>query len=74
MAEGEHILPSDLELEEPREISQNISLREARDKIDREMIVKAMTKNHGNIKDAARDLGITRQTLYDLIEKHSIQM
>jgi two-component system NtrC family response regulator len=73
MAEGEYILPSDLELEEPKEISQNISLRDARDNIDREMITKALTKNHGNIKDAARDLGITRQTLYDLIEKHSIQ-
>ncbi len=74
MAEGDFILPSDLELEEPKKISQNISLREARDKIDREMITKALTKNHGNIKDAARDLGITRQTLYDLITKHSIQI
>lgn len=74
MAEGEYILPSDLELEEPKEISQNISLREARDKIDKEMIIKALTKNQGNIKDAARDLEVTRQTLYELIEKHSIKL
>ena len=74
MTEGEYILPSDLELEEPKEISQNISLREARDKIDREMIIKALAINQGNIKDAARGLGVTRQTLYDLIEKHSIQI
>ena len=73
MTEGEYILPCDLELEEPKEISQNISLREARDKIDREMIIKALAINQGNIKDAARGLGVTRQTLYDLIEKHSIQ-
>ncbi|MHB8481144.1 MAG: PEP-CTERM-box response regulator transcription factor [Nitrospiria bacterium] len=77
MAEGEKITAIDLDLAEGVEISgkkeQIVTLREARDRIDKELVIQALAKNHGNIKEAAAELGVTRQTLYDLIAKHSIQ-
>ena len=36
------------------------------------LIVKAMEKNHGNMTAVAKELGITRATLYNKIEKYGI--
>jgi two-component system NtrC family response regulator len=76
-AEGEMITPSDLDFAEGAGVSgkrgETLTLREARDKIDKELVLMALAKNNGNITDAAAQLGVTRQTLYDLITKHSIQ-
>jgi two-component system NtrC family response regulator len=74
MSEGEFISAADLDLAEPADVGKTISLREARDRIDREMVIRALAENHGNVKEAAAHLGISRQTLYDLLAKHSIQL
>ena len=48
----------------------NITLKEARDKIEYELISSVMERQHGNIVKASEELGVTRPTLYDLMKKH----
>jgi two-component system, NtrC family, response regulator len=48
------------------------SLREAREQMEREMIVAAMARQSGNVLKAAEDLGVSRPTLYDLMRKLAI--
>ncbi|MDD2499246.1 MAG: PEP-CTERM-box response regulator transcription factor [Geobacter sp.] len=49
-----------------------LSLRDAREMIEREMIVSAIDNQKHNMAKAAEALGISRPTLYDLVKKHSI--
>ncbi|BDV43073.1 sigma-54-dependent Fis family transcriptional regulator [Geotalea uraniireducens] len=51
---------------------ENMTLREARDRVEREMIKGAIANNKGNIAKAAEELAVSRPTLYDLIRKHGI--
>jgi two-component system NtrC family response regulator len=74
MSDGEFLCAADLDLEEPSQTEEKLSLREAREQIDREMVVRALAENRRNIKEAAAQLGISRQSLYDLLAKHSIQL
>jgi DNA-binding NtrC family response regulator len=49
-----------------------LSLREAVDVVERELVLLALLATRGNITHAARHLRITRPTLYSLIRKHGI--
>ncbi|MBI4683522.1 MAG: PEP-CTERM-box response regulator transcription factor [Nitrospirae bacterium] len=49
-----------------------ITLKEARTKLERDLIESAVERNNGNIKRASEELGISRPTLYDLIEKYKL--
>jgi two-component system NtrC family response regulator len=78
MSEASMIEPHDLAFSEVQTGRKNITLygmtlREARDKVEREKIAHAVSKHGGNIAKAARELGISRPTLYDLAKKHGIQ-
>jgi diguanylate cyclase (GGDEF)-like protein len=71
MGTGQHLDANDLGLVSPQ--SKKIqTLREYRNKAEQEGIIKALTQNYWNITHAARELGISRQTLRDLIKKHNI--
>jgi two-component system NtrC family response regulator len=48
-------------------------LRAARDQLERELIERALWRNNGVISRAARELGISRVTLYDLLNKHGVR-
>jgi two-component system NtrC family response regulator len=72
MAEGRRVAPADLELDSPFEKYQGKRLRDAREALEREIIEKALAKHGGNITHAATELGISRPTLHDLINKYSI--
>ena len=48
------------------------SLTEARELLDIVYLINAIIQNGGNLSSAARELGIGRRTLYDLMEKHKI--
>ena len=45
------------------------TLKEARESIEREMVLQALKRNAGKISAASVELGISRPTLYELIEK-----
>ena len=42
------------------------------DEMERELIVKAIDRSHGNLSQAAAALGITRQTLYNKMKRHGL--
>ena len=72
MAEGNKISPADLELEMQHIRDEYLNLKEAREAMEKEMILKALTKTKDNITRAAETLGISRPTLYELMEKLGI--
>lgn len=48
------------------------NLREARERLEREMVIVAMERHGGNVSAAAKELGISRPTLYELMNKLGI--
>ncbi|MBT8491043.1 MAG: PEP-CTERM-box response regulator transcription factor, partial [Deltaproteobacteria bacterium] len=72
MAEGKKINPTDLEFEVPRPKYERMSLKEAREALEKKLIVKALAQHKGNITKASAELGVSRPTLYDLMQKAGI--
>jgi len=50
----------------------NLTLKDAREMVEREMVVAAIENQRNNMAKAAHALGISRPTLYDLTKKHRI--
>lgn len=50
----------------------NLTLKDAREIVERKMVVAAIEKQRKNMAKAAEALGISRPTLYDLVKKHNI--
>jgi two-component system, NtrC family, response regulator len=67
MSEGKQITAQDLELAATS--AAGASLREARERLERDMIRQSLRKHAGKITSAAADLGISRPTLYEMMEK-----
>ncbi len=63
---------TDLGFERPRRPAAAISLAGAREHNERELIVAALQRNTHNVSAAARDLGVSRVTLYRLARRLSI--
>jgi two-component system NtrC family response regulator len=59
-------------MESPVGKKEGIVLKDAREILDKELILKAIARNEKNLTKAAADLGISRPTLYDLMEKLGI--
>jgi two-component system NtrC family response regulator len=74
MTSGSRVTAKDLELERDQDMASlsTPTLRQARENVEREMIQQALKRNAGKITSAAADLGISRPTLYELIEKLGI--
>jgi two-component system, NtrC family, response regulator len=73
MADGKSVTTADLDLgigagEEP----QLINLRAAREIADRRAIRQALSRTDNNISGAAKLLGISRPTLYDLLKQYRL--
>jgi len=71
MADGKRLTVHDLELTSTS-ASSATTLKDAREAVEREMIQQALKKHAGKITPAALDLGISRPTLYELMEKLGI--
>jgi two-component system NtrC family response regulator len=69
MAEGKRLTAADLELESPSAAPATLNLKEAREAVEREVINRALRKHGGKITSAAAEMGISRPTLYELMEK-----
>jgi two-component system NtrC family response regulator len=77
IAESSIIEPHDLNFTEKTAVrngpcAEVETLREVRNKSEKNMIISAIEKHDGNIAKAANDLGVSRPTLYDLMKKHNI--
>ncbi len=49
-----------------------LTIKEARTLVERELLLAAMKQHDGNIVLTAKDLGVSRPTLYDLMKKHGM--
>jgi two-component system NtrC family response regulator len=72
LAEGHVVGLSDLGLPGSNEPAAPQTLRDARNRAEREAIARALAVSSGNISRAADLLGVTRPTLYDLLDKHQV--
>jgi two-component system, NtrC family, response regulator len=71
MSRGRVIMPSDLDLT-PAEPAQAGSLRDTRERVERQTLVEVLSRHRGNVSQAARELKVSRPTLHGLLDKHAI--
>jgi two-component system NtrC family response regulator len=69
MTEGKRVTIQDLELEGTAALVQAATLKAARETLDRGMVLQALRKHSWKIAPAAAELGVSRPTLYELMEK-----
>jgi len=73
MADGKQVTAADMGIESVEEHEANsLNLREVRQQAESKAIRVALMKNFGNISRAAEQLGVTRPTLYDLLNKYGL--
>ncbi len=74
MADGKHITAADLELKPAADSGETNSfdLREVREAAELKVITKALSHTNGKVSPAAELLGVSRPTLYDLMQKLNI--
>jgi two-component system, NtrC family, response regulator len=72
MADGKRVTARDLELTDALSALPSQTLKEAREAVEREMVQEALRRHNGKVTSAAVDLGVSRPTLYELIEKLGI--
>ena len=72
MAEGKRISAGDLELQGVTDAAPARTLREVRENAERELVQDVLRRHAGKITTAALELGISRPTLYELMEKLGI--
>jgi two-component system NtrC family response regulator len=73
MTDGRRITEADLELTDSRSNPPALTLREARENVEKELVQQTLQRHLGRISSAAAELGISRPTLYELMEKLGIQ-
>ena len=72
MADGKRITEKDLELSSSSDLAGAATLKEARESVERELIQQTLKRHLGKVTSAAAELGISRPTLYELMEKLGI--
>ena len=73
MADGKQLTALDLGLSADQEQeAESLNLREVRQRAESKAIRVALMKNYGNISRTAEQLGVTRPTLYDLLNKYGL--
>ncbi len=72
MVQGRKISEEDLELEAGSKAGV-MTLKEAREKTEREIVLRVLKQNNFNLTRSASDLGISRPNLYELMDKLGIR-
>ncbi len=73
MADGNRITADDLGLESGEDNLGALNLRQVREAAESAAIAAAMSRVNGNVARAAEVLGISRPTLYDLMNRYGIK-
>jgi two-component system NtrC family response regulator len=74
MTEGPRITAEDLDLGSRLGEPDIINLKQVREEADRRAIRQALARSDGNISNAAKLLGISRPTFYDLIKQYNLKV
>jgi two-component system NtrC family response regulator len=72
MADGKMLTAADLGIQGGADEAGSLNLREVRQQAESKAIRIALTKCYGNVSKTAELLGITRPTLYDLLNKYGL--
>ena len=72
MADGNAITAEDLGLDAPEDPAL-FNLRQVRDEAEKQAVLKVMARVDGNIARAAELLGVSRPTLYDLLNRFGLR-
>ncbi len=73
MAEGSQIALADLGLPGTQSAPEPVNLRQVREEAERAAVVKALSRAKGNVAQASDMLGVSRPTLYDLINRYGLK-
>jgi two-component system NtrC family response regulator len=73
MADGKLVTAEDLDLEARTDEALPVNLKSARELADRRAIRQVLARTENNISSAAKLLGISRPTLYDLMKQYDLQ-
>jgi len=72
LADANLLMPNDFLFQSPKKANVTDSANLNIEEHEKQLIIKALEKNHGNMTAVAKELGITRATLYNKIEKYGI--
>ncbi len=72
LADGNQITPEDLELSESMDEPLPFNLKQVREDAEKQAIVRALNHVGENVSQAAKLLGVTRPTLYNMMEKYGL--
>ena len=73
MAQGEKLQPEDFFFRQAGAEDRDVDLPTMNlDDMEKQLIMKALQKYHGNITEAAQELGLTRASLYRRLEKYHL--
>ena len=74
MSDGPQITQADLGLSPPsHSYDTPLNLRQVRDEAERGAVIKALARSNGNVAHAAEMLGVSRPTLYDLMNRFGLK-
>ncbi len=73
MAEGEFISSGDLRLFPETGVGSSLDLNDAKERLERDYVSSALARHDWNMARAARELGVSRQHLYDMAKKYGIR-
>ena len=73
MSEGPNLSATDLDLASAEDGPKSLNLRAVREEVDQRTIRRVLSITEGNMTQAAKMLGVSRPTLYDLMRQHNIK-
>jgi two-component system, NtrC family, response regulator len=73
MSDGMQVTVEDLELSMPEDHPMPFNLKQVRYNAERSAILRALNHSDNNITETAKRLGITRPTLYGMMEKYDLK-
>ncbi|WP_341647479.1 helix-turn-helix domain-containing protein [Thauera humireducens] len=73
MADGNRITADDLGLQAVEEDLERLNLRQVRDEAERRAVLRVLARTNNNIARAAEILGVSRPSLYDLMNRFGLK-
>jgi two-component system NtrC family response regulator len=73
MADSQTLRASDFNLEPPQLEPEIFNLRQVREEAEKAAVIKVLGRVNGNMSKAAELLGISRPTLYDLMDRFGLR-